>query len=149
MNKIFSCFQSPFALFGLMGMFLFVPLYAVDLYNGYNGDSHIWWTNANMKLSMSDVSDKVEIYIKNEPLQKKIGDKALLVVGEDGSYRLVSIDDLKFRVNNWANTRLIRLYAASVTGVFAGVSIALFVIGLIQPYRNKKREDLSGIEHTE
>jgi len=138
MNNVFNYIRSPFVFLGIMGLFLFVPMYVVDLYTDYKGDPRIWWTNSNMKLAIDDVSDKVEVYIGNELLQKKIANQGLLIVGKDGSYRLVSEKDLKFRVNNWANVRLIKLRTASINGIFVGASIALFIIGLLRIYRKRE-----------
>lgn len=99
-----------------------------------------------MKLSMEDVSDKVEVYLDNKPLQKKLADRSLILADSDGSYRLVSAKDIKFRINNWPSVRADRLMAAAVTGVFVGASVALFIIGIIRIRRNQKKENGEIIE---
>ena len=141
LKNIFNRADASLLLFGITGMCFFASLYVVDIYKSFNGDAHIWWTNSKMKLSMEDVSDKVEIYLGDELLQKKIANKALLTVDKDGAYRLVSVGDLKFRINNWTAVKVIKLQAASITGIFVGVSLALFAVGIAQIVRNKKKGD--------
>ncbi len=146
LKKIFNRADASLLLFGITGMCFFASLYVVDIYKSFNGDAHIWWTNSKMKLSMEDVSDKVEVYLDNKPLQKKLADRSLILADSDGSYRLVSAKDIKFRINNWPSVRADRLMAAAVTGVFVGASVALFIIGIIRIRRNQKKENGEIIE---
>jgi hypothetical protein len=89
--------------------------------------SDIWWTPKGLSTSLSDVADRVEVYVRDERLDDQIrsGRLQLLVGGSPSS--LVS-SDVRFRFNNWDRVRAREIPALLTSAALLGAScVGLFL----------------------
>lgn len=56
-----------------------------------------WWTNNNMKISLDDASDIVEIFVFNKLLKNELSDGVIII--NNGLEKQLSVGDFSVRVN--------------------------------------------------
>jgi len=57
---------------GIIGFFVFGAHLITNLSRAYLGEHNIWWTPQAMRLSLKDSKDKVEIFFKDQLLDKAL-----------------------------------------------------------------------------
>ena len=102
----------------LIASLMFIP--ATALYRDLTTRSDIWWTPAALAVSLPDSKDRVEIYLRGQPLVGLVEHNQLSIT-DGGVPRVVSGQDVKLRFNNWDRIRAARLplhliYAAAIGG---------------------------------
>ncbi|HTG83690.1 MAG TPA: hypothetical protein VL853_02725 [Gemmatimonadales bacterium] len=102
----------------LIASLMFIP--ATALYRELTMRSDIWWTPAALAVSLPDSKDRVEIYLRGQPLVALVEHKQLSIA-DGGAPRVVGGQDVKLRFNNWDRIRAARLplhliYAAAMGG---------------------------------
>ncbi len=118
-----------FIVAGLIFSCIFVAFLSSALLSLYNGNSTIWWTHRDMMLSLGDVKNDLEIYIRGTSLLKLVEKETLIVDnGLQGQYKVVS-DDIKARVNNWDRRRISILKSALFASFGSGAGLVLLVVG--------------------
>jgi len=115
----------------LIASLMFIP--ATALYRDLTTRSDIWWTPAALAVSLPDSKDRVEIYLRGQPLVGLVEHNQLSIT-DGGVPRVVSGQDVKLRFNNWDRIRAARLplhliYAAAMGGGI--VLLALVATGLL------------------
>src|SRR5262245_12676728 len=90
----------------LTAALLLIP--AVALYSELGRRSDIWWTPAAMAVSLSDSRDRVEIYVRDQPLGTLLEHQQVSVVDGPMS-RVLSAQEIRLRFNNWDRVRAGRL----------------------------------------
>jgi hypothetical protein len=116
---------------------LLIP--ATGLYRELSSRSDIWWTPAPMALSLSESRDRVEIYVRGEPLGALLQARQLSVADGAGP-SVVGADEIRLRFNNGDRVRVMRLpmlltYAASCGG---GIVLLLLIITGRLAYRRER-----------
>lgn len=66
-------FQNKLVWIGFAGFFTVGMFYIGDVFKALAVTDNIWWTNKDMKVSLSDAGNRIEIYIDNRLLQKQLG----------------------------------------------------------------------------
>ena len=107
--------------FGAFSLFLLFGA-AMPLYRYWTQPKDIWWTPHSLLVPLAESSDRVEIYVRDEPLDALIR-AGRLRIGEGPDSRVLTPGDVGLRFNNWdrvraARTPLLLAYAAGcgITG---------------------------------
>ena len=100
---------------------------------------HLWqqpadayWTATAFSPPLSSASDRVELFVGDEPLLKVVGEERL-VVRKKTTEAPVAAGDLVARVNNYDKVRLARIPTLLGLAAAAGGGLVLFLIGLFAP----------------
>ncbi|MDI9561921.1 MAG: hypothetical protein QM235_12135 [Pseudomonadota bacterium] len=126
-------FQNKLVWIGFAGFFTVGMFYIGDVFKALAVTDNIWWTNKDMKVSLSDAGNRIEIYIDNRLLQKQLGTESIYSI--DGNVlKPLTAKNISLRFNNGDKVRLALLKQAAVTGFFAGGFFALLLVGLWQEY---------------
>lgn len=103
-------------------------LAVLPIYRELSRRSDIWWTPFAMLVPFTDGTDRVEVYVRGEPLT------ALLHVGrlyvrEEGGTSVVAPGDVGLRFNNWDRVRAERIPFLLVCAASAGaIALALLLV---------------------
>src|SRR5262245_29112069 len=104
---------------------LLIP--AVALYSELGRRSDIWWTPAAMAVSLPDSRDRVEIYVRDQPLAILLEHKQVSVA--DGAMsRVLSAQEIRLRFNNWDRVRAGRLPLLLIYAAACGAAVVLLVL---------------------
>ncbi|MDD4941305.1 MAG: hypothetical protein PHE65_05350 [Candidatus Omnitrophica bacterium] len=124
-----------FIVAGIIFSCVFVSFLSSALLSLYRGNSNIWWTHKDMMLSLGDVKNDLEIYIKGTSLSK-LAEKERLFLdnGLQGQYKVVPAD-IKARVNNWDRRRVSILKGALFTSFGSGAGLVLLAVGLYLKFK--------------
>jgi hypothetical protein len=76
---------------------LLIP--SLALYRELSMRPDIWWTPAPMALSPTESRDRVEIYVRGQPLGPLLEAGQLSVTDRAGS-QVLGADEIRFRFNN-------------------------------------------------
>ena len=109
----------------LTAALLFIP--TVALYNELSRRPDIWWTPLAMALSLADSKDRVEIYMRGQPLAGLLDQKRLSITDGAGS-RVLRVEDIGLRFNNWDRVRAARLPLLLLYAAACGGGIVLLVL---------------------
>lgn len=134
----------PLFLAGLIGSFIFGSSLLVDLFKVYFEDQNIYWTPEKMSLKLEETGNSFQIFIQKEELKKMIANGSLYVLGDEGTYKSIKVDEMKIRLNNWYEVKSSILVRSVFTAFFFGISISMLIIGAII----KRREFQEKIEKT-
>ena len=100
---------------------------------------HVWeqpadayWTATAFSPPLASVSDRVELYVADEPLLKAVGEERLVLKKKTTEAPVVAAD-LVARVNNYDKVRLARIPTMLGLAAAAGGGFVLFLIGLFAP----------------
>jgi hypothetical protein len=103
---------------------LFIP--AVALFSELNRRSDIWWTPQSLALSLDESADRVRVYVRGKPLGSVLDAGQLRLAGAGDS--VLSISDVRFRLNNWDRVRAQRLPLVLAYGIALGGGALLFLL---------------------
>jgi hypothetical protein len=104
---------------------------ALPIYRELSRRSDIWWTPLPMLVPLASSKDRVEVYVRREPLA------ALLQAGQlrmedNGRSSVLGTSDIGFRFNNWDRVRaknmVFLLACAAMCGV-AALTVLLVLTG--------------------
>jgi hypothetical protein len=109
----------------MMLALLLIP--AVALYSELHKRSDIWWTPRTMLVPLSQSTDRVEVYVRGQPLSSRLEAGQLRIAG-DTSAGVLSPGDVGFRFNNWDRIRAQRLPLVLVYAAVIGVVAVVFLL---------------------
>lgn len=126
---------------GLTGTLLIGSSFVADVYHAFWGDHSVWWTHRDMPLSVEKTSDYFELYVARKPLQRHLSEKTLFSLDNNGNQFPLVSEDITVRLNHWDKVKSSILTNTTFSGFGLGVSMTLFVIGLVQslPHSRKPR----------
>jgi len=101
--------------------------------------SDIWWTPKGLSPSLSDVADRVEVYVRDVRLQKQVRSGRLQLIGEAGAVAITE-SDFRFRFNNWDRVRAQSIPALLTSAVSLGASGACVVFGVLGWMRSRRAQ---------
>src|SRR5262245_21277704 len=104
---------------------LLIP--AVALYSELAKRSDIWWTPAAMAVSLPDSRDRVEIYVRGQPLGTLLEHKQVSIV-DGATPRVLSTQEIGLRFNNWDRVRAARLPLLLIYAAACGAGLVLLVL---------------------
>jgi hypothetical protein len=115
---------------------------ATALYRELMTRSDIWWTPRALAVSLPDSKNRVEIYLRGQPLVALVEHEQLSIT-DGGAPRVVSGQDVKLRFNNWDRIRAERLplhliYAAAIGG-------GIVLLGLVATGRLTTRPEREAV----
>jgi hypothetical protein len=117
-------------LFSTMSVTLFFVA-AVPIYRELSGHSDIWWTPFTMLVPLADGKDRVEIYVRREPLAALLQARQLRIEDDDSS-SVLAAGDIGLRFNNRDRVRgehiSFLLACATMCGV-AALTLLLVLTG--------------------
>lgn len=120
---------------------LLIP--ASHLFRFFTQRSDIWWTPKALAVPLAETTDRVEIYVQEQPLQEQLNAQRLQMLTDRGPLAL-SVEDVTLRFNNRDHVRAeqipLLLSAALVTGI-AGTFVVLSALGRWQPTRSPRRQE--------
>lgn len=90
----------------------------------------IWWTPASMKLSMEESKDRVDIYIKDKPLEDILDNEKLILKTDAESVELKNAD-ITFRLNNRDKVRASQLAKVGITSAVVMASLIMIAYSLV------------------
>lgn len=105
-------------------------LSALHLISFFVQPSDIWWTPKTLSVPLADASDRVEVYVRDTPLQEQIGAGRIQLVTDTGASMVVG-SDVRLRFNNWDRVRLQRLPILIGAAFCAGASSILLLLGIL------------------
>ena len=126
-------------LFSILSISVFFVA-AVPLYREVSQRDDIWWTPHTMLVPLAASKDRVEIYVRGQPLAVLV-QAGHLRIGEDrGS--IVAAGDVGLRFNNWDRVRAKRLPLLLVYAAGCGVTALTLLLVLTGrlAYRGEKEE---------
>jgi hypothetical protein len=113
--------------FVLAAMFLVMSVPRLASFFGERSD--IWWTPLPMALTPTEANDRVQIFVRGEPLERALESGSLLV--KSGAEVVpVTAADVRLRLNNWDRRRAGRIPLLVLNGATAGAGIIFLVFGL-------------------
>ena len=120
---------NPLLLMGFLGTVVMGGSFVLGVYKAYWGNQDIWWTHQDMRLSLEDTRNAFEVSLLGEPLQRLLTEGRVLAVDQTGQQRVLHAVDVQARLNNWERVRGSILAGTTFTGLFAGMALAVLVIG--------------------
>jgi len=132
---------NAFISFGFIGLLIFGSYLISDFYEAFYGSKSIYWTPKKMMLSLDQTRDHFELWINDIMLQKRLDEGSLYALDEKGDqYRVVS-KDIGIRLNNWQAHQSWLLKYAVISAFFSGISLALFLVGIIQIFQQQQTKN--------
>ena len=111
-------------------------LSALQLVTFFAQPSDIWWTPKALSVPLTDASDRVEVYVRDTPLQDLIGAGRIQLVTDTGASAVVG-PEVRLRFNNWDRVRAQRLPIVIGAAFCAGASSILFLLGILGRFPGK------------
>ncbi len=105
-------------------------LSAVQLVTFFARPSDIWWTPKALSVSLGDALDRVEIYVRDSPLQEQI-EAGRIQLLTDGAAAILTAPDVRLRFNNWDRVRAQRLPVLIGAAFCAGASSIVVLLGIL------------------
>jgi hypothetical protein len=95
---------------------------ALPIYREVAQRRDIWWTPVAMLVPLAESKDRVEIYVRGEPLTAQL-QSGHMRVGEGGQSSVLAASDIGLRFNNWDRVRAdhmsFLLVCAGICGITA------------------------------
>src|SRR5262245_56436876 len=113
-------------------------LSTVNLIRAWRQPSDIWWTPMKLAVPLAESRDRVQIFIRDEPLETLIAGTRLLVAGSSGTEPLRAAE-VKLRFNNRDRVRADRLVTVLSAGIGIGAGAILLLIGIVGVEPRAKR----------
>jgi hypothetical protein len=111
---------------GLTGILLLIP--SLALYRELSMPADIWWTPTAMAVPLAESRDRVEIYVRGEPLGGLLNGQKLWIRDEGGS-RALGAQEIGLRFNNRDRVRAGRLpLLLAYAAICGGGVVILFLI---------------------
>jgi hypothetical protein len=101
----------------------------------------IWWTHENMKLKISDCSDQLAVFVKDQPLGDVL-QNGQLMLKDGGNTIVLNESDIGFRINNWYKVRSSQIAFIAIDSALSFAGLIFLIYGII-PLVGKGRKDLS------
>lgn len=120
---------NPLLLMGFLGTVVMGGSFLLGVYKVYWGSQDIWWTHQDMRFSLEATQGAFEVYLRGEPLQQLLREGRVVAVDRDGQQRVLHVEDVQARLNNWERVRGSILAGTTFTGFLAGMALAVLVIG--------------------
>jgi hypothetical protein len=111
-------------------------LSALQLVTFFAQPSDIWWTPKALSVPLADASDRVEVYVRDAPLQDQIGAGRIQLVTDTGAGAVVG-PEVRLRFNNWDRVRAQRLPILIGAAFCAGASSVLLLLGILGRFPGK------------
>lgn len=110
---------------------------SMQLIRFFTDRDDIWWTPMTSPLSLGEAHDRVEVYVRGEPLERALRSGRLQLALEG---RALTTADVGIRVNNRDPVRLKRLPVVVAAAAGAGFSglIFFFCLASLIPSRPTK-----------
>jgi hypothetical protein len=115
-------------LFSTMSVTLFFVA-AVPIYRELSQRRDIWWTPLTMLVPLAETKDRVEIYVRREPLAALV-QAGQLRVDENGSSSVLAASDVGLRFNNWERVRAEHTFVLLICAAMCGVAAVMFLLVL-------------------
>jgi hypothetical protein len=131
---------NPLLLIGLIGVFTIGSSFFVDIYGAFFGNKDIYWTPQSMKFPIEDANNDFQVYISEKLLQKHLAENTLFAIDNNGVQYPVVTKDVSVRLNNWNKARSRILTTAIFNGFAFGITLTLFITGIIQTVAKKRKE---------
>ncbi len=112
---------------------LFGLLAAFQIWRLMNVPSDRWWTPPEQAPAAEEVTDRVQILVRGEPLEKAIGAGSLQVV-RNGAAAPLTADDVRVRTNDFDQERAKQFPVGVAFGIALGaaaVTVFLGIAGLV------------------
>jgi len=90
----------------------------------------IWWTPRGLSPSLSDVADRVEVYVRDVQLQEQVRSGRVQLIGGSGA-TTVTESDVRFRFNNRDRVRAQEIPALLTSAAFLGASSVCLLLGIL------------------
>ena len=107
----------------------FLLVAAVPLYRELSQRDDIWWTPRTMLVPLAGSKDRVEIYVRGQPLAALV-QAGHLRIGEDRESVVLAASDVGLRFNNWDRIRAGRLPLLLVYAAGCGVAALTLLLVL-------------------
>jgi hypothetical protein len=130
---------NPLLFIGFIGIFTIGSHFFVNIYTAFFDNKDIYWTHQSYKLPIENTETSFQVFISGKRLQKHLDEHTLLAVDPTGNRYPVVSKDVTARINNWYQVQSKRLAMAVLTGFAFGITLTLFVTGLIQTLVRRKQ----------
>jgi len=109
---------------------IFFLLSAQHVVRFFARPSDIWWTPKALSFPLTDVSDRVQVYVRELPLQDHVraGRIRLLI---DAEATAVTESDIRLRFNNWDRVRGQSIPSLLTAAVGLGASGVFLLFGVL------------------
>ena len=105
---------------------------AAGLWYLWQQPTDAYWTQTAYSPALSAVSDRVEVWVNDEPLLKAVAEERL-VLKQRGTEAPVASEKILARVNNYERVRLARVPTLLGLAAAAGAGLVFFLVGLFTP----------------
>lgn len=139
---------NPLLLIGFIGIFTIGSQFFVHIYSAFYDKKDIYWTHQSYKLPIEKTENSFQVYISGKRLQKHLAENTLFAEDANGSRYPVVSKDVTARINTWYQVKSRRLALAVLTGFAFGITMTLFVTGLVQMLIRKRRRDIRSAPDT-
>jgi len=113
-------------LFATMNVTLFV-IAALPIYRELSQRNDIWWTPVTMLVPLAEAGDRVQIYLRREPLAAVL-QTGHLRMGEGDGAGVVAASDIGLRFNNWDRVRGGHIVLLLTCAAMCGVTAVVFLL---------------------
>jgi len=115
-------------LFSTMSVTLFVVA-ALPIYRELSQRRDIWWTPFAMLVPLAETTDRVEIYVRGEPLAALL-QAGHLQMGEVQHASVLAASDVGLRFNNWERLRAEHTFLLLICAAMCGVAAVMLLLVL-------------------
>lgn len=122
---------------GLLSTLVFGGLLAAGLLEIFRGDPGHNWTHRDMRMTLPESRDWLEIYVGGELLQAHLERKSLATAGPDGTSYPVLERDIRVRRNNWLERKTELALRAIPEAFLCGLSLACLAMGVFRRRRGE------------
>ena len=113
-------------LFATITIVLFL-IPALALYGDLAKRADIWWTPRPLMVPLTKATDRVEVYVRGQPLEALLGAGQLRVIDET-SGSVLATSDIALRFNNWDRVRAQRIPTLLGYAAVCGATFVLFLL---------------------
>lgn len=124
--------KSHFRLFAILVGLVACGGACFGLWKLWEQPADAYWTAEAFSPTLAAVSDRVEVFVNEEPLLKAVGEERL-VLKQKGSEAPLVAEKVIARVNNYERVRLARIPMMLALAAGVGAGFVLFLIGLFTP----------------
>ena len=117
--------RMPYLIIGIVMIFAFGANW-IEL--AFQRDD-IWWTPREMMLSLHQCRNRVEVFVKDEPLKDVLTDGRLEMQTAHGTVAL-SETDIGFRINNWDRVQASQLMRVGLDSGATTLAAVFLLYGL-------------------
>jgi hypothetical protein len=114
------------ALFSILIVTLFL-VSALPLFRALTQRDDIWWTPQAMALPLSEAQDRVQIFVRNQPLSALLESGHLQMTASEG-LQTIAPGDVRLRLNNWDRMRAERMPLLLTQAAACGAMAILFIM---------------------